>query len=113
MDSMQAEALRRAQEMHSTQRRRNSADTSRKDSQNLSGNQERENHRAPKEEAPSVQKETHNSYQQNDSSSKPDFPVSSLFEDKEKLLIIVLILILISEEKADTYTILALLYLII
>lgn len=101
MDIMQAEALRRAQEMHrgreSNQNNR-TAPNPQRDAQNKpSTNQSK-----------SDTQENTQGYVPSQSESAP-----MLFEDKEKLLILVLIMILCTEENSDPTLILALLYLII
>lgn len=107
MDPMQAEALRRAQEMHSRSPSHNfthNRDTHRESEQNNSSRNIR-NEDITKSDTPA---DSHKS------STNPDGAlVPTLFEDKEKLLILVLILLLLSENSADTSVILALLYLII
>ena len=107
MDTMQAEALRRAQEMHQRSHSNNFTHN-----QNIHKESERSN--------PSSQ-----NIQKEDTTKSEDTEVHKhvgtpqgiispvLFEDKEKLLILVLILLLLSENSADTSVILALLYLII
>lgn len=114
MDSMQAEALRRAQEMHQGQRRKSTGyDTPQKDKPPKSSDHHKETNSARKEEPVADTNGSFCESPQNNFAQKSDFSLHGLFEDKEKLLILVLILILISEEKSDTYTVLALLYLII
>lgn len=102
MDIMQAEALRRAQEMHrgrdNPQNNRTAQSTPRDTPAKVP--ESREPKRENKEEVPSC------APAQNES-------LPMLFEDKEKLLILVLIMILCTEESSDPTLILALLYLII
>ena len=99
MDTMQADALRRAREMHenthTSPRRENASTQSRTEK--------------PPVTAPAEHSRKGEHYHQPEPSSE----VSALFADKEKLLILSLILILCTEEKSDPALTLALLYLII
>ena len=101
MDPMQAEALRRAQEMHS-----------RHHPQSFSPNRD-----TPAERVKNPPPENTNQSETSTDSQSKVLPCTetapALFEDKEKLLVLVLILLLLSENSADTSVILALLYLII
>lgn len=109
MDSIEAEALRRAREIHSNNRKRSnpySASDAVPESQDAPRNSQRR-----KEEEVRSERDKHP--KENPFSEKGNSTVSTLFEDKEKLLILLLILILISEENSDPATVLALLYLII
>ncbi len=103
MDTMQQEALRRAQEMHSRV-------THSVPSGNTNNNSRKEPKAVFAEDKPS----------QRDSESTPasspanqNSALDNLFEDKEKLLILLLIMILSAEENTDPVLILALLYIII
>jgi len=98
MDTMQAEALRRAQEMHSKTQHNTPFDSAqrkplRTPAVSQQNNQPEESHK--------------------DTAVPKAVNTPQLFEDKEKLLILVLILILINEETSDISVVLALLYLII
>ena len=108
MDPMQAEALRRAQEMHSRSPSHNfthNRDTHRENERSNPSSQNIRNEDITKSDTPA---DSHKS------STNPEGAlVPTLFEAKEKLLILVLILLLLSENSADTSVILALLYLII
>lgn len=110
MDTMQAEALRRAQEMHSVKRQHSFGDQQRRNPQNHQNNTTSEKQEA-QNPAPHFESERSQSEHSPICAEQKSLPM--LFEDKEKLLILVLILILISEEVTDTSVILALLYLII
>ena len=92
MDKMQEEAMRRVREMQS-------GDFAQKSSQNPSTNTDNSKDKAvSKEKSISI--------------SEQSDPVSGLFRDKEKLLILLLIMIL-SQESSNTELVLALLYIII
>ena len=103
MDTMQQEALRRAQEMHSRvtpapphgNNRNNSSAESKPTSKDF-GSEKRD---LPKPPASTEIQE--------------NMSMENLFEDKEKLLILILIMILSSGENSDPVLILALLYIII
>lgn len=103
MDTMQQEALRRAQEMHS--RVTHSAP---------SGGTHNNSHKESK--LTLTEDKSSNKDLEKTSASPPANPSSALenlFEDKEKLLILLLIMILSAEENTDPVLILALLYIII
>ena len=106
MDSMQAEALRRAQEMHSKVVSRNFASNRDAQTQIEKTNQPQNTQRED-----ITQNEVSTDCKASFSTSEAVAP--ALFEDKEKLLILVLILLLMGENSTDTSVILALLYLII
>lgn len=101
MDIMQAEALRRAQEMHrgrENNQNNRTTQTPQRDAKNRPGtNQPKSDSQEHTQVCVPAQKES----------------APMLFEDKEKLLILVLIMILCTEENSDPTLILALLYLII
>lgn len=103
MDTMQQEALRRAQEMHSrvipAPPHGNSRNNSSAESKPASKNSDAEKRDLPKPPASSEIQES--------------MRMENLFEDKEKLLILLLIMILSAEENTDPVLILALLYIII
>lgn len=103
MDTMQQEALRRAQEMHSrvipAPPHGNSRNNSSAESKPASKNSDSEKRDLPKPPASSGIQES--------------MSMENLFEDKEKLLILLLIMILSAEENTDPVLILALLYIII
>ena len=103
MDSMQAEALRRAQEMHSKALNQSLAPN--RDAQRQS---EKIHHSKNTQGEDITQNEV-----STDSAASLSSPSPTLFEDKEKLLILVLILLIMEENSTDTSVILALLYLII
>ena len=101
MNSMEQEALRRAQEMHSGARavQRNQSKNSTHSQKVQTTNPSKEEERPCEEQKNEVQNLTATAY--------------PLFADKEKLLILMLILILSSEDNSDPSLTLALLYLII
>ncbi len=110
LDSMEMEALRRAQEMH----RSNSSQQRVAPTPSPSAN------RRKGEASPSPTQSTKsNSPSDTPHTSDTSFGVldikggDNLFEDKEKLLILLLIMVLSSEGHSDPTLILALLYLII
>lgn len=108
MDTMQAEALRRVQEMQNSAHRGPrqtplpKADPPRNNNSHRESSSVAERSRQGTDEPPASAINT---------GENPT--LSTLFEDKEKLLILVLILILNAEESADISLTLALLYLII
>ncbi|MBQ8000774.1 MAG: hypothetical protein IJ298_06080 [Ruminococcus sp.] len=112
MDSIEYEALMRAREMqrgqspnkstNPTQGKNQSQSTPREPTHSNKQAQESADSKVTQPLTPAQPLSTQNS----------DL-LSTLFEDKEKLLILVLILILTSEESSDPSLILALLYLII
>ena len=99
MDTMQADALRRAQELHSAAER------------------SRNEPFAPPKRAENKSKSTHSEpleHPANFEAENRDLPAEGgIFADKEKLLILALILILSTEQSSDPALTLALLYLII
>ncbi len=113
MDSIEAEAMRRAQEMHWGKNRNNPYPSPpANNNQRKQSNAERQSHNT-KKEIPDKEESTQ-TYSGEDVPFRNDsFLGSSIFEDKEKLLILVLILILTGEENSDLSIVLALLYLII
>lgn len=117
MDSIEYEALRRAQEMQRGQNQNRSQRHNQSQGENQTHNpQKREPEHSPKP----AQKSAENPHTQGYSplQSQPVQTQNSdllgtLFEDKERLLILALILILSGEDSGDPALILALLYLII
>ncbi len=106
MDTMQADALRRAREMHSPPPRGEHR------SPETAEQTRRSEHPSPElnPQAPSVCTSEEQAI-----SNRPckEIQENPLFADKEKFLILALILILSSEEQSDPVLTLALLYLII
>lgn len=108
MDPLEYEALRRAQEMQKTQNRTHRSQPQQKPQNTQKTTTHTESH-------------TQSSQSQSTVREKPPEPVSPvlsapsalLFEDKEKLLILVLVMILCNEDNSDPALILALLYIII
>ncbi len=96
MDKMQEEAMRRVRQMQSANFPQKQVES----------NQSRK----------SADSEAHSMPQKQDNEkseiTKPSDPLSGLFKDKEKLLILLLIMIL-SQESSNTELVLALLYIII
>ena len=97
---MQAEALRRAQEMHRTR-------------ESQQKNRPLTNFRESAQKSESTAPKADPAEEPHSSVSVQSEALPVLFEDKEKLLILVLIMILCTEESCDPTLILALLYLII
>ncbi len=125
MDSIEYEALKRAQEMQRGQSMSQSPNRNQGHNQSQNRNQPRsKNQNQPQRESSNnpepAPKSTESPQPQNFTPVQGMTPknqnsdlLGTLFEDKEKLLILALILILSGEESQDPALILALLYLII
>ncbi len=119
MDSIEYEALKRAQEMqrgqgsNQSRNQRHNQPPNRNQSSNHSQKESSQSTEPAQKTADTPQPQSFTPVQTLPHQNRSSDLLETLFEDKEKLLILVMILILSGEDSQDPALILALLYLII